>query len=154
MTRLQNAIKLHETIPGRAFNCCMGCFNIFCFCIPVCSLASGTSRGEVQIDCTECSGACECGACARGSSGAISYGRPPEPTALGALLQGVPSPDQYTWDLDVDTNELRLHITEQLATVLPVGSWRLIESIQVGPTWTEGRTLFKLHIVDPSKREA
>lgn len=56
--------------------------------------------------------------------------------------------------MDVDTNELKMHITEQLAAVLPVGTWRLIESIQVGPTWTEGRTQFKLHIVDPSRREA
>ena len=54
----------------------------------------------------------------------------------------------------MDNNALRMHITEQLASVLPVGSWRLIESIQVGPTWGEGRTLFKLHIIDPTRREA
>lgn len=66
----------------------------------------------------------------------------------------VSSVDQKAWDMDVDTNALRIHITEQLAGVLPVGTWRLIESIQVGPTWTEGRTLFKLHIVDPSRRDA
>lgn len=66
----------------------------------------------------------------------------------------VPSPDQAAWDMDVDTNELKIYITEQLATVLPVGTWRLIESIQVGSTWEEGRTQFKLHITDPSRREA
>ena len=48
------------------------------------------------------------------------------------LSQLVQSPDQHAWDMDVDTNDLKIYITEQLATVLPVGSWRLIESIQVG----------------------
>ena len=69
-------------------------------------------------------------------------------------LQVLGSPDQAAWDLDVDNNTLRLHITEQLASVLPVGSWQLIESVQVGTPWAEGRTLFKLYIIDPTRREA
>lgn len=56
--------------------------------------------------------------------------------------------------MDVDNNTLRVHITEQLASVLPVGSWRLMESVQVGTPWAEGRILFKLYIVDPTQREA
>jgi hypothetical protein len=36
------------------------------------------------------------------------------------------------WDLDRDCDLLRAHITEQMASVLEPGSWRLIETIQVG----------------------
>ena len=35
------------------------------------------------------------------------------------------------WDLDRDCDLLRSYITEQMASVLEPGTWRLIETIQV-----------------------
>lgn len=62
--------------------------------------------------------------------------------------------DSRSWDMDRDPDMLLQHIKRQLVGILEPGQYEILEQIQSNAEWSDGRTLLRLYLTDPSRYQA